>query len=184
MTDGQLVDGVYYAPSTSAVALSWAPFLDAEGDAAYSAALATSPFGEQVQGYSAPLTGPAASWSGWHLVTGTKYYMSVIGTNEAGLRTVFSKPVIVDITPPDIGSVHFLGATGSKVSLLSDAAQVTCGCVGVQDAQAPVVGIEVELVEVTAGGTGSIVLLSSVLSLGPGPSHLEPQERWGAGPPP
>ena len=65
------------------------------------------------------------------LVTGTKYHMSVIGTNEAGLRTVFSKPVVVDITPPDIGSVHFLDATGSKVSLLSDVSQVTCGGAGV-----------------------------------------------------
>ena len=61
VTDGQLVGDVYYTPSTSAVALSWAPFLDAEGDVAYSAALATSPYGEQVQGYSAPLNGPAAT---------------------------------------------------------------------------------------------------------------------------
>ena len=122
---------MYCAPSTSALALSWEPFLDAEGDVAYSAALGTSPYGEQVQGYSSPLTSPAATWSGLHLVIGTKYYMSVIGTNEAGLRKVFSKPVVVDITPPDIGSVHFLGATGRKMSLLSDAAQVTCGWEGV-----------------------------------------------------
>ena len=67
--------------------------------------------------------------------------------------------------------MHFLDATGSKASLLSDAAQVTCGWTGVQDAQAPVVSIEVELVKVTAGGTGSIVPLSNVLSPGPGESQ-------------
>ena len=44
VADGQLLDGVCYAPSTSAAALSWAAFLYAEGAVNYAASLGTSPF--------------------------------------------------------------------------------------------------------------------------------------------
>ena len=49
VTDGQLMDGMFCTPSTSVIALPWAPFQDTEGDVVYSAALGSSPFGEQVQ---------------------------------------------------------------------------------------------------------------------------------------
>ena len=48
VTDGQLVGGVYYGPSTSAVAPYLAPFLDTEGGAVFFPALGSSPSGEQV----------------------------------------------------------------------------------------------------------------------------------------
>lgn len=128
-----------YLATTDTLTATWDGLSDPHTSVAFEWAIGTSPFGQQELAFTqvdaAAGAARTATATGLGLTPGGTYYVSVLGTNDAGLQASrMSAPVYVDPFPPTAGAV-FDGIVPEASAAFSTATDsLRCSWRGFEDA--------------------------------------------------
>lgn len=142
VSDG-LGDDIDFQSSTSTVFANWGGFTDPEsGVKTFEWAVGSSPGKDDLRAFADAGFVQQAAATGLALPSGKSFYVTVRAVNDAGLGTdVSSDGVVVDVTPPVVGTVSD-GDQGTDVDVQASTTALSARWSGFHDPESGIAGYE------------------------------------------